>query len=130
MAQTKTIIRNDQAGSLLLEGLVELSRGNDEEALEAFVALLAGSEQSTLAALCAAQLLLRRRDNAAAAALLEELAAREPGLAEAHFLLGQARRAMCRTIEAIRSYREALELDPEHRGARAALEQLACAEEP
>jgi predicted Zn-dependent protease len=130
MAHADTLIRNDRAGGLLLEGLVELSRGNDEAALEAFVALLAGSERSTLATLCAARLLMKRREMAGAAAILEDLAAREPALAEARYLLGQAYRGTYRTIEAIRSYRAALDLDPAHEGARSALEQLAGAEEP
>jgi hypothetical protein len=45
---------------LLLTGLVELSRGNDQAALDSFIRLLAGSEESTVAALCAA-LCIRHR---------------------------------------------------------------------
>jgi tetratricopeptide (TPR) repeat protein len=130
MAYAETLIRTSEAQDLLLRGLLELSRGDDEAALEAFAALLAGSDESSLAALCAAQLLTKRRDFAGAAAILEALAARDPALAEAHKLLGQAYLGMHRTMAAIQSFRRSLALDPADDTARAALDDLTSVQEP
>ena len=130
MAHAENLILTDKSEDLLLAGLVELSRGNEEEALEAFVALLAGNEESRLASLCAAQLLMKRRDFPGAAAFLEGLVARDPELAEARFLLGQAYRGMHLTIEAIQSYRASLALDPANARAQAALDELTGVQEP
>ena len=121
----------------LLSGIRELSRGNDGEALEAFTRALAAdptpgaqSSHSILGDLCSARLYILRRDYPSAQALLERLVSRDPGLAEAFFLLGQVFQARCRLFEAIASYRRALELRPDDRRAASALSDLLDVQEP
>jgi tetratricopeptide (TPR) repeat protein len=114
----RTITLEGPARQLLLDGIRELSRGNELAALETFSRALDGD--ASIGALCTARLRLLRREHAKAQEGLEALIEREPGLAEAHFLIGTAHRGQFRTPEAIRSFREALRLDPGH--ARAALE--------
>jgi predicted Zn-dependent protease len=130
MENTKEILRSARENDLLLGGLIELSRGNDAEALECFGRLLAGSGESTVAALCSAQLLMRRGDPLAAVDMLQALVEREPGCAEARCLLGQAYARGYRIIDAIRCYREALALSPRDAQARAALDELIDVQEP
>jgi predicted Zn-dependent protease len=115
---------------LLLGGLIELSRGNDAAALETFGRLLAGSGESTVAALCSAQLLMRRGDPLAAADVLRGLVERAPACAEARYLLGQAYARSYRIVDAARCYREALALSPCDAQARAALDELIDVQEP
>jgi len=121
----------------LLSGIRELSRGNDGEALEAFTRALtldptlgALTSDPALGALCSARLHILRRDYPSAQALLERLVARDPGLAEAHFLLGQVFHARCRLFEAIASYRRALQLRPDDPRAASALSDLLDVQEP
>jgi predicted Zn-dependent protease len=115
---------------MLLEGLVELSRGNDEGALELFTHLLAGKGESSLAAMCSAQLLLKKGDAAAAVALLEKARTEAPGSAALSFLLGTAYARTCRTFDAIACFRETLAIAPGDEQAREALEELLCVQEP
>jgi TolA-binding protein len=56
--------------------------------------------------------------------LLVELTAWEPGLADAHFLLGQALEQANRTLDAITAYRRALRMRPASANASEALTRL------
>jgi predicted Zn-dependent protease len=115
---------------VLLDGLVELSRGNDEGALEQFTRLLAGKGESSLAAMCSAQLLLKKGDAAAAVALLENARAEAPGSAALSYLLGTAYARTYRTFDAIACFRETLAIAPGDEQARVALDELLCVQEP
>lgn len=115
--------------TILLAGIRELSRGNEREALEAFARALEGTEDVT-AALCAARRLILERAFGEAAVLLQELVRREPDLAEAHYLLGRAHQRMFQNPEAIRSFRQALALDPGDPRADASLRLLLDVQEP
>jgi predicted Zn-dependent protease len=130
MENGQTIIRNTRENDLLLTGLIELSRGNDTAALESFCGVLSRSGESTVAALCSAQLLMKRGDPAAAAEILQRLIARAPARAEAHYLLGQAFAQAYRIADAIRCFRAALALSPADLQARAALDELINVQEP
>ena len=65
-----------------------------------------------------------------AAAILLAATAREPSLAEAHYLLGLALRGMYRNFDAIRSFRTALTLEPDNAEARMAMDELLNVQEP
>jgi tetratricopeptide (TPR) repeat protein len=61
---------------------------------------------------------------AEAAALLERAAQVEPACARVRFLAGLAEASLGRAERAASSFREALRLQPDHREAKAALEEL------
>ncbi len=113
---------------MLLDGIRELSRGNEQAALETFARAL--DEDGTVGALCSARLRILRREPDRAARTLAALIEREPGLAEAHYLLGTAHRGRCCTFEAIRCFREALRLDPGHARAASELHDLLDVQDP
>ena len=115
---------------LLLSGVRELSHGNEQAALESFTRALADMEDAALGALCSARLHLLQREAAEAIRVLETLTAREPLMAEAHFLLGKAYQERCRLFDAIRSYRTVLSLDPSDQRAAQALDELLDVQEP
>ena len=118
----------EPASDLLLDGIRELSRGSERGALETFMRVL--DESASLGALCSARLHILRREPQLAAQVLAELLEREPGLAEAHYLLGTAYRASYRTFDAIRCFREALRLDPAHSRAASELSDLLDVQDP
>jgi Flp pilus assembly protein TadD len=120
----------DVPRELLLSGLRELSRGNEGDALEAFTRALSGSADASLGALCSARLLILHGELSAAQKLLEEAVAKEPGLAEAHVMLGQVHKTAYRTFDAARCFRAALALRPDDRRAAAALAELLDVQEP
>jgi tetratricopeptide (TPR) repeat protein len=120
----------DGPKSLVLDGIRELSCGNEREALESFSLALAGSDGSGTAELCAARLLILRGRHDEAARALEGLLAGRPCCVEARVLLGAAHRGRNRLLEAIASYRAALVLDPANRGAAEALRELLDVQEP
>jgi Flp pilus assembly protein TadD len=130
--KTKESIRStvtmEPAGDLLLDGIRELSRGDERAALETFMGVLDGD--ATLGALCSARLHILRREPEQAARTLAELIAREPGLAEAHYMLATVHRDGYRTFDAIRCFREALRLDPTHSRAAEGLSDLLDVQEP
>ena len=112
----------------LVEGILQLSAGREDAALESFASVLPG--ESTPWALCSARLHLLRGELAAARVRLEQVIAREPGLAEAYFMLGQVHRAAFRPFEAAACFRAALRLEPGHRRAASALAELLEVQEP
>lgn len=111
-----------------MTGIRELSRGNEQAALRSFARALA--DDPCLAALCTARLHLLSREPEQALRTLRSLAEREPGVAEASYLMGVAHRQAFRTFEALRSFREALRLDPSHARAAEALAELTNVDEP
>jgi hypothetical protein len=118
----------DAPRGMVLDGIRALCAGRQEAALESFASALPG--ESELWALCSARLHLLRGEMHAARVRLEEVVARAPSMAEAHFMLGQVHRAACRTFEAMASFREALRREPSHRRAAAALAELLEVQEP
>jgi Flp pilus assembly protein TadD len=130
MTTTLRVMGTDPATCLILEGIREFSRGNEEEALEAFSLALAGTDEDPAAALCKARLLILRRRYGEAAELLEALAESRPDLAEARMLLGIAHREECRIGEAMRRFREVLLLDPRNEAAEEALREILDVQEP
>jgi tetratricopeptide (TPR) repeat protein len=130
MTCTDTASGRRPGESLLLAGLVHLTLGDREAALEAFEKARGGAEGSWLASLCAAEILIDRRDYREAAELLAEQIGRTPELAEAHYLLGLAYQRVYRNSDAIRCFRTALVLEPAHRRAAAGLAELIDVQEP
>jgi Flp pilus assembly protein TadD len=130
MTNTLTFTETDLRMSLILDGIRELSRGRDEEALEAFGRALAGTEEAPAAALCSARLLILRRRYDEATELLGELAEGRPDLAEAQMLLGRAHRARGRIFEAMRAFRAVLALEPWNASAEEALREILEVQEP
>jgi tetratricopeptide (TPR) repeat protein len=103
-------------------GLINNFLGNDEKAQEAFSILRRESQESLLANYFLAQLYMKRNEHAKALPLLEELVKMNPNFAEAHFLLGEAYAGLYKNFEAIRSFRTAVELNPEDKRARMMLD--------
>jgi tetratricopeptide (TPR) repeat protein len=130
MTDTEMVVGTDQPKGLVLEGIRELSRGNEQAALEAFSRALAGADDPDTAALCAARLLMLRARFDEAGRTLESLAEERPGLAEARLLLGYVYRRQCRFFDAIHSFRAALHLEPGNAVAEAALHELLDVQEP
>jgi tetratricopeptide (TPR) repeat protein len=104
-------------------GLINNFLGKDDEALEAFSVLHRESRESRLANFFLAQLLMKRNRHEEALALLEELLSLTPDFAEVHFLIGQAYAGLYRNMEAIKSFRKTVELNPEDKRAQLVLEQ-------
>jgi len=104
-------------------GLINNFLGNDDEALKAFTILRKESKESQLANFFLAQLLMKRNEHKKALELLQELLTLTPDFAEVHFLIGQAYAGMYKNFEAIQSFRKTLELNPEDKRAKMALEQ-------
>jgi Tfp pilus assembly protein PilF len=65
---------------------------------------------------------MKRNEHAKALELLEELVKMSPDFADAHFLLGQAYAGLYKNIEAIHSFRKAVELDPDDKRAKMMLD--------
>jgi Flp pilus assembly protein TadD len=114
----------------LLDGIRELSRGDERGALAAFERALCGAGAGVLGALCSARLLILRRRHADARVLLERLTATEPGMAEPWTMLGCVLREQCQTVDAARCFREALARDPSDARAAAGLGEIMDAQEP
>jgi tetratricopeptide (TPR) repeat protein len=129
-ANQRPIMAMDGPQSLVMEGIRELYRGNEEGALEAFSMVLAGTGDALAAALCYARLLLLRRRYAEAVSALETLVRDEPDCLTAWLLLGTAQRASYRMFDAVRSYQAALALEPGNAEAAEALNELLEVQEP
>lgn len=130
MKDNTTVSTIDVPRALLVSGLRELTQGNEGGALEALARALPESADASLGALCSARLLILRGELQGAQRLLEEMVAEEPGLAEAHFMLGQVHRSCYRTFDALACFRTALALRPGDRRAAAALAELLDVQEP
>jgi tetratricopeptide (TPR) repeat protein len=65
---------------------------------------------------------MKRNEHAKALELLEELLDMSPDFAEAHFLIGRAYTGLYKNIEAIKSFRKAVELNPDDKRAKMMLE--------
>ncbi len=131
MKTTESIVLEttaEPAADLIRAGVWELSRGNEREAMETFTRAL--SDDPLLGALCSARLHVLARRPAEAQRVLTALIERAPDLAEAHYLLGTVHRSCFRTFEAMRCYREALRIDPEHERAAFELDVLYNVQEP
>jgi tetratricopeptide (TPR) repeat protein len=129
MTNREIVMDREPAGVLVLEGMRELSRGNEQAALAAFGEALAGTGDPH-AELCNARLLVLRRRYDEAQGVLEELVRCGPGLAEAQVLLGIVYRETYRFFDAVRSFRAALRLDPRNEAAGDALRELLDVQEP
>jgi tetratricopeptide (TPR) repeat protein len=103
-------------------GLINNFLGNDEKAKEAFSILRRESEESLLANYFLAQLFMKRNEHAKALPLLEELVRTSPNFADAYFLIGEAYAGLYKNVEAIRSFRKAVELNPEDKRAKMMLD--------
>jgi tetratricopeptide (TPR) repeat protein len=130
MTDMGTVVGMDRPKGMVLDGIRELSRGNEQAALEAFSQALTGADDPDTAALCAARLLVLRRQTDEAGKVLEDLVESRPDLAEARLLLGNVYRDSCRFFEAVRSFRAVLHLDPRNAEAAAALHELLDVQEP
>ena len=104
-------------------GLINNFLGNDDEALEAFTILHRESKESQLSNFFLAQLLMKRNEHQKALELLQELLTLTPDFAEVHFLIGQAYAGLYQNMEAIKSFRKTLELNPKDKRARMSLER-------
>ena len=102
--------------------LINTFLGNDDKALESFSTLRRESPESLLANFFLAQLCMKRNEFTRALELLEELVRMSPDFAEAHFMMGQALAGLYRNFDAIRSFRRAVELNPEDKRAKLMLE--------
>jgi tetratricopeptide (TPR) repeat protein len=121
---------SDLPEELVLEGIRELSRGNQEAALEAFGLALEDSDDPDTAALCAARLGILRMRFEEAERRLGEVLERRPYCVEALLLLGIAQRGQNRIFDALGSYREALRLDGGNERAAEELRELLEVQEP
>ncbi len=105
-------------------GLINQFLGNDEEAEEGFRILRGSSKESLIANYYLAQLKIKHHRYQEALDLLEELLAATPNLAEVHFQKGMVFMGMHKNMEAIRSFRKTLELNPDDQRAKSNLELL------
>lgn len=115
---------------LLLQGLVHYSRGEEDLALRALTALLEVSPLSPLAATTSAQILIARSEFRQAARVARLALVVAPEDAEVHYLLGAALRGQHLVYEAVPCFREALRLQPGHRRAGLALDEILNVQEP
>jgi len=111
-------------------GLINQFLGNDAEAEEGFRVLRGSSRESLIANYYLAQLKIKHHRYQEALDLLEELLTATPNLAEVHFQKGMVFMGMHNNMEAIRSFRKTLELNPEDARARSNLELLTEVPEP
>lgn len=111
-------------------GLINQFLGNDAEAEEGFRILRGSSRESLIANYYLAQLKIKHHRYDEALELLDELLAATPNLAEVHFQKGLVFMGMHRNMEAIRSFRKTLELNPGDGRAKSNLELLTEVPEP
>ncbi len=111
-------------------GLINQFLGNDKEAEEGFRILRGSSKESLIANYYLAQLKIKHHRYQEALDLLDELLVATPTLAEVHFQKGVVYMGMHANMEAIRSFRKTLELNPGDARARGNLELLTEVPEP
>jgi tetratricopeptide (TPR) repeat protein len=111
-------------------GLINQFLGNDEEAERGFAILRKESRESLIANYYLAQLKIKHHRYAEALELLDELLAATPNLAEVQYQKGVVFMGMHKNMDAIKSFRRTLELNPGDKRARANLDLLTDVPEP
>ncbi len=111
-------------------GIINLFLGNDEDAEKGFKILRSESNESHISNFYLALLKMKHQRHEESLALLEELLKTTPNLAEVHFMKGTVFMGMHKNMDAIASFRRALELNPRDLRAKASLELLTDVQEP
>ena len=111
-------------------GIINLFLGNDEDAEKGFAMLRGESAESHISNFYLALLKMKHQKYDESLALLNELLKTTPNLAEVHFMKGTVYMGMHKNVEAIASFRKALELNPMDLRAKASLELLTEVSEP
>ncbi len=111
-------------------GIINLFLGNDEDAEKGFTLLSNESNESHISNFYLALLKMKHQKYQESLTHLDELLKATPNLAEVHFMKGTVYMGMHRNLEAIASFRKALELNPRDLRAKASLELLTEVPEP
>ncbi len=99
-------------------GLINLFLGNNEEAERAIEGFRKQSPESHIADFYLAQLKIKKKSFAEALDLLQDLAQATPHFAEVHYMLGAAHYGLHHITDAIKSFRRAIDLNPDDERAR------------
>ena len=111
-------------------GIINYFLGNDQEAERGFTILRSESKESHISNFYLALLKMKHQKYDESLTLLDELLTSTPNLAEVHYMKGTVYMSMYRHLDAIASFRKALELNPRDARAKASLELLTEVPEP
>ncbi len=100
------------AMALYFIGLINVLLGKDDDAVGAFADFRKVSPESHIANFYLAQLRKKRHEFDKALTLLNELAEETPRFAEVHYMLGMTHYGLHNNTDAIKSFRRALDLNP------------------
>lgn len=105
-------------------GLINVLLGKDDDAVEAFAQFRKVSPESHIANFYLAELRIKRHEFEQALGLLNELVEETPRFAEVHYMLGMTHYGLHHNTDAIKSFRRALELNPNDQRSKTKLTLL------